>query len=795
MHFREGNNLLIILTKISSKYARFLLLEEVVGWFLWIPFFLAIGIGFFLCSTLKIHYNNFTLLLSILVLSLLYITRKYKKYTGTKILLWHLVLVSVGIITTILLGYFISSYRYYTLATPTLEQPIQNAMIIGRIINIEERENDHRLYLDQLTINQNLSQNNQSNTQQPVKIQEQNDSINVLKNINTVEFETDQLPLKQIRINTRYRHRGILQTGDYIRFKAQLMPPPKPTYPEGFDFGRHAYFKGIGAIGYATGNIYIIGSQVKDKVWQNQRSFDFNISSNEHKTSTFFGNFVESFFDHIKKVRAIISSRIRDQLSEPSSSIATGMLINEVSTISVANFNALRISGTAHLIAISGMHVVAVASIIFFIVYFVCSRFHSLTLKYNIKKIASSITIIAIWFYLLLSNAPVSAQRAVITATLFFIATLIDRNADPIVSLAVAAIIILAITPEMLLNPSLQMSFAACGSLILVFKYYKTKSTHNKPYWYQVKSYITKLTVASAAASAATSPFIAYHFHQISLYSIFANLICVPLADFVIMPMGLLSIMLIPFNLEALPLYLMDLGIRLLLWLAHFFADLPSSAYTGIYIGVWQVIAISASFYVLCVSITSQLKVVAAMVLFIATLSCFFITRQLPDLIISGNLSLFAINSTLLNRHESKLNNHETKNIFIPKITPKKENQKSNLSVLSTQLIFSSKSKERYSRITWQQILGENNFNKKAINKLYPNCNQTYCEFILLTKIGYEVCIINLDSEKILSIGNRVVLTRNDLETDGTYIISFKKDKIEMQNTSGDTKIISGLLP
>ncbi|WP_169822892.1 DUF4131 domain-containing protein [Methyloligella halotolerans] len=49
-----------------------------------------------------------------------------------------------------------------------------------------------------------------------------------------------------------------IRTGDAIALWATLMPPPEPAEPGGFDFGRKAWFAGLGAVGYATSRIDVV---------------------------------------------------------------------------------------------------------------------------------------------------------------------------------------------------------------------------------------------------------------------------------------------------------------------------------------------------------------------------------------------------------------------------------------------------------------------------------------------------------------------------------------------------------
>ena len=69
-------------------------------------------------------------------------------------------------------------------------------------------------------------------------------------------------------------------------------------------------------------------------------------------------------------------------------------------------------------------------------------------------------------FYLLLSGAEVATQRSFFMTAVVLIAVIVDRRAITFRTLAVAALIVLAVAPESLVHPSFQMSFAATLGLV-----------------------------------------------------------------------------------------------------------------------------------------------------------------------------------------------------------------------------------------------------------------------------------------------------------------------------------------
>ena len=83
--------------------------------------------------------------------------------------------------------------------------------------------------------------------------------------------------------------------------------------------------------------------------------------------------------------------------------------------------------------------------------------------------------------------------------------------------------------------------------------------------------------LSTLIASAAVAPFAAYHFHKSQQYAVIANLIAIPICNFVVMPAALAALVAMPFGLEALPLWVMGRGIEAMMWVAHRVAELPGA--------------------------------------------------------------------------------------------------------------------------------------------------------------------------------------------------------------------------
>ena len=165
-------------------------------------------------------------------------------------------------------------------------------------------------------------------------------------------------------------------------------------------------------------------------------------------------------------LRDAIDARIRSRLDGDERAIATALLTGRRDAITTPVNDAMFISGLGHVLSISGYHMAVVAGVVFFAVRALLALIPALTVSFPIKKWSAAAALAAAAFYLLLSGAEVATQRSFFMTAVVLIAVMVDRRAITFRTLAVAAMIVLAIAPEALVHPSFQMSFAATLGLV-----------------------------------------------------------------------------------------------------------------------------------------------------------------------------------------------------------------------------------------------------------------------------------------------------------------------------------------
>ncbi|SIS94201.1 competence protein ComEC [Roseivivax lentus] len=331
--------------------------------------------------------------------------------------------------------------------------------------------------------------------------------------------------------------------GATVILTGHLSAPQGPVEPGGFDFRRHAWFQSLGEVGYTRSPVL----QLRDG--------DGALP--------------------VALLRHRLGGRIRDTLGGDRGAVAAAILVGDRSGITPGALTALREANLAHLLAISGLHMGLVAGLVFAGLRLCLVALPGIGLRWPVKKIAAFGALVAAAAYLALSGGNVATQRAFVMVSVMLVAVLIDRRSLSLRSVALAALIVLCLTPEALLGPGFQMSFAATTALVGAFAAWRNRGFEGRlPGWARGAAAVV---LSSAVAGAATAPFAMAHFNIVSHFGLVANLLAVPLMGVLVMPAGLLALAAMPLGLEALPLWVMGAGLDWILGVARTVSDLPGA--------------------------------------------------------------------------------------------------------------------------------------------------------------------------------------------------------------------------
>ncbi len=184
---------------------------------------------------------------------------------------------------------------------------------------------------------------------------------------------------------------------------------------------------------------------------------------------------------------------------------------------------AFRASGTAHILALSGLHVGIIYAVISLLFSFLGKNGYG-------PMIRQWLVIAALWGFVFVVGMSPSVVRAAIMLTLFSIGNLYHRNGFSFNSLAAAAFFILIFQPSSLFDISFQMSFTAVFAILffspIVSRLYQPRN--------KVIQYIWNLFSITTSAQLGVFPLVLYHFGTFPTWFFITNMLVVPLVGIII---------------------------------------------------------------------------------------------------------------------------------------------------------------------------------------------------------------------------------------------------------------------
>lgn len=331
--------------------------------------------------------------------------------------------------------------------------------------------------------------------------------------------------------------------GSAFAGRVRLYPVPGPVAPGAYDPQFHDFFDGIGAYGAALDPPRIIPP-------------------------------AQGLTSVVASTRALIVERIHAALPPDQSAIAVALTVGDQSGIPDEVRDRLATAGLAHVLAISGLHLSIVAGLVFLLVRLGFALATGAD-RWAVKSGAAAAALMVAFAYMLISGGGVATVRATIMLALLLGAVMLGRQALTMRNVAFAALAILILSPTEFLRPGFQLSFSAVVALIGCYEYLSSRRRDaGPPAGGTVLRYVGGLALTSLIAGIATAPFAAFHFQQFAPLGLFANLVAVPIAGFLVLPAALAAVLMIPFGIDAVGWQVMGLGISVVLNVAFATADL-----------------------------------------------------------------------------------------------------------------------------------------------------------------------------------------------------------------------------
>lgn len=391
--------------------------------------------------------------------------------------------------------------------------------------------------------------------------------------------------------------------GRFVRCWSVLRPPPSPAMPGEYDFRRQAWFEGLGAVGYVQGRCRggALGAP--------------------HDVTQQVGL-------QLGAIRRNLALDVNSAAGPRAGGFAAALVSGDRSFMKAEDAEALRATGLAHLLAISGLHLSIVGGLVFLLVKRTLVLIEPLALRIADQKPAAIIALVACLAYLIISGASVSTQRAIIMAAIVFGAVIFDRAAISLRTFAIAMIAVVLLQPESVVTPGFQMSFAATGALIAAYEIWRDHRSGKEEVLGPFAFSWASIAVTSIVAGLATMPFALFHFGRASPIGFAANLVAMPVVTFLSAPSAALAFLLAPFGLADFGLRLFGYSLELVLAIAHYFAG-----YSGVIGGTARAMPVTSLVLSTCtlgafISLKDPLRVFTGVAMATAAIGTWLLAPQ-----------------------------------------------------------------------------------------------------------------------------------------------------------------------
>lgn len=482
----------------------------------WVPIFLGIGSALYFGLLYEPSISTVCGLLAGTIVLFISMFRLYNREPNSFLILVSFVLSACLLCTTI--GFTAAQFKTDMVDTIMIDRETRPVMINAIVDHREEQEGNKGTLL-------------------------------FLSNVQIEHWDAAHTPQK-IRITARQKND--VAAGDRVEFLAKLTPLSPPVALEAYDFARHYYFEGIGALGYTLSKI-----TVTEKA--------------------------EQGLINLENLRTSISNHIKTVVPEREAGIAAALMTGERAAIADEDWYALRASGLAHIISISGLHVAMVAAPVFFLVRLLLAMIPFVALRWPIKKIAAAAALLVCCLYVGLVVPSVPTTRSLLMTGVALIAIMLDRSPFSLRLVGFSAILVLLASPESIWSVSFQMSFAAVAALVAMAEAtrpYMSGLYADAGWLKRAGLFVAGTLLTSLVASIVTAPYSLYHFQQVASYSVLANALSVPISGLMIMPMVIISFALLPFGAADWSLKILGLGVDWLLDIARWTQNLSGSVMT-----------------------------------------------------------------------------------------------------------------------------------------------------------------------------------------------------------------------
>jgi competence protein ComEC len=263
-----------------------------------------------------------------------------------------------------------------------------------------------------------------------------------------------------------------------------------------------------------------------------------------------------SIYKYLFQLRSHLITIIHQYIPDPRhAAVAIALLTGYRMELNQNLTQVYQSTGTIHIIAISGMHL----ALIYFLLQFV---FNFLVKSQKLNVFKEVAILVLLWLFSLLTGGGASVIRAVIMFSFISFGKIIHKKGSIENALAVSAFFMLCYNPYLLWDIGFQLSYAAVLSLVIFMKPLYEMITIQNP----MLDGLWKMNAVTLSAQILTLPLCIYHFHQMPVLFLPANLIAVPLSTLALYGLLLLA------GISSFPL-LGNFAGKMIAWLIQWMND------------------------------------------------------------------------------------------------------------------------------------------------------------------------------------------------------------------------------
>ena len=272
--------------------------------------------------------------------------------------------------------------------------------------------------------------------------------------------------------------------------------------------------------------------------------------------------------------RTLLLERLSEQgLDGDAYAVVAAMALGDKSELSKDLRDTYAATGASHVLALSGLHLGIIYTLLSLIVvrrqWQVCSQL---------------LIILAIWTYVFLVGMSVSVVRSAIMLSVYALLSLGHREKMSVNTLAFTAMVMLAFAPSSLFDIGFQLSFLSVFFIIL-FLPFIDGPWHDEPLTNPIARWAWTMIVVSCAAQLGSAPLVAYYFGRFSPWFLPVSFIVIPTATLILW-LSLL-VLLVPPSAPALVWVATSLN-----QILHRIASVPGASISGLHPSLLQIVMV-----------------------------------------------------------------------------------------------------------------------------------------------------------------------------------------------------------